>query len=208
MRLKEIMILIILLIFLLCFSCQEPAPVGGTDLAAQIEKHRREKDASFKISEDSPIPDERKTKFQALSYFPVDLNYRFQVRLRRYSQKETFEIVTTSGMLRETMKYGYFKFEIGNSECVLQVYKLLDIQSKYPNYLFVPFLDATTAKESYPGGRYLDLEENDSGIYTLDFNLAYNPSCAYGKAGYNCPIPPAENRLKVAIQAGEKYPTF
>jgi hypothetical protein len=198
----------IILLFLLCFSCQEPPPVGEIDFVAQIEKHRREKDASFKISEDSPIPDEPKTEFQGLSYFPIDLNYRFQVRLHRYSQKETFEIVTSSGMLRETMKYGYFKFETDNSECVLQVYKLLDLQSEYPNYLFVPFLDATTGKGSYPGGRYLDFEENDFGIYTLDFNLAYNPSCAYGKAGYNCPIPPAENRLDVAVQAGERYPTF
>ena len=198
----------IILLFLLCFSCQEPPPVAEIDFVAQIEKHRREKDASFKISEDSPIPDERKTKFQGLSYFPIDLNYRFQVRLHRYSQKETFEIVTSSGMLRETMKYGYFKFETGNSECVLQVYKLLDIQNNYPNYLFVPFLDATTGKESYAGGRYMDFEENHSGIYTLDFNLAYNPSCAYGKAGYNCPIPPAENKLDVAIYVGESYPTF
>ncbi len=198
----------IILLFLLCFSCQEPPPVGEIDFVAQIEKHRREKDASFKISEDSPIPDERKTKFQGLSYFAIDLNYRFQVRLHRYSQKETFEIVTSSGMLRETMKYGYFKFETGNSECVLQVYKLLDIQSNYPNYLFVPFLDATTGKESYPGGRYMDFEENHSGIYTFDFNLAYNPSCAYGKAGYNCPIPPAENRLNVAIYTGERNLTF
>jgi len=198
----------IILLFLLCFACEEPLPVGEIDLVAQIEKHRREKDASFKISEDSPIPDERKTKFHGLSYFPIEINYRFQVRLQRYSQKVTFEIVTSSGMLRETMKYGYFKFEIDRRECVLQVYKLLDIQSNYPNYLFVPFLDTTTGKESYAGGRYLDFEENDSGIYSLDFNLAYNPSCAYGKAGYNCPIPPAENELNVAIPAGEKYPTF
>ncbi len=111
-------------------------------------------------------------------------------------------------MLRETLKYGYFKFKVDSSQCVLQVYKLLDIQSNYPNYLFVPFLDATTGKESYAGGRYLDFEENDSGIYTLDFNLAYNPSCAYGKAGYNCPIPPVENRLNVAIYTGERYSTF
>lgn len=201
------MILIILL-FLLCCGCQEPPPVSEIDFVAQIEKHRTEKDVSFKGSEDSPIPDERKTEFQGLSYFPIDLKYRFQVRLQRYNQKETFEIVTSTGMLRETMRYGYLKFEIDNSECVLQVYKLLDIQSEYPNYIFVPFLDATTGKGSYPGGRYLDFEENDSGIYTLDFNLAYAPSCAYGKAGYNCPIPPAENKLDVAIQAGEKYPTF
>ncbi|MFQ5676033.1 MAG: DUF1684 domain-containing protein, partial [bacterium] len=91
---------------------------------------------------------------------------------------------------------------------ILQVYKLLDVQSKYPGYLFIPFRDVTTGTESYPGGRYLDLQENDSQIYTLDFNLAYNPSCAYGKDGYSCPLPPAENTLDVAVLAGEKYPTF
>ncbi len=200
---------LIILFFVLCFGCQEPPPeVGEIDFVAQIEKHRMAKDVSFKMSEDSPIPNDRKAKFQGLSYFPADLNYRFQVRLHRYDKKETFEIVTSTGALRKTVKYGYFKFDAGDSECVLQVYKLLDIQSDYPNYLFVPFLDATTGKESYPGGRYLDFEENDSGIYDLDFNLAYNPSCAYGKAGYNCPIPPAENRLNIAMPAGEKYPTF
>ena len=199
---------LIVLIFLLCFGCQEPPPASEIDFVAQIEKDRRGKDAFFKISEDSPIPDDRKSDFQGLSYFPVGLKYRYQVRLHRYSQKEIFKIVTSTGKLRETMKYGYFKFNADSREYVLQVYKLLDIQSEYPNYLFVPFLDATTGQESYPGGRYLDFEENDSGIYTLDFNLAYNPSCTYGKAGYNCPIPPAENKLDVAIQAGEKYPTF
>jgi len=202
------MVLIILLVFLASFGCQESGQNSENDFVIQIEKHRTEKDVSFKISEDSPIPDERKIEFQGLSYFPVDLDYRFQVSLHRHSQKETFKIVTSSGMLRETMKYGYFKFDADGRECVLQVYKLLDIQSEYPNYLFVPFLDTTTGKESYQGGRYLDFEENDSGIYTLDFNLAYNPSCAYGKPGYNCPIPPAENKLDVAIPAGEKYPTF
>ena len=201
--------MIILLIFLVCFGCEEPLPeVREFDFTTEIKSHREAKDVSFKISEDSPIPDERKIEFQGLSYFPVDLDYRFQVSLHRHSQKETFEIGTSSGMLRETMKYGYFKFSVDSSECVLQVYKLQDIQSEYPNYLFVPFLDATTGKESYPGGRYLDFEENDSGIYALDFNLAYNPLCAYGKPGYNCPIPPAENKLDVVIQAGEKYPTF
>jgi uncharacterized protein (DUF1684 family) len=65
-------------------------------------------------------------------------------------------------------------------------------------------MDATTGKESYPGGRYVDLEENEFGNYILDFNKAYNPYCAYGKEGYVCPIPPAENKLEVEIKAGEK----
>ncbi|MFQ5769862.1 MAG: DUF1684 domain-containing protein [bacterium] len=170
----------------------------------QIQKYRMEKDLSFKISVTSPIPDDHKKNFQGLNYFPIDLKYRFQAPLRLYHEKKTFKIVTSSGLQRDAQKYGYFEFEMKGKDCILQVYKLLDIQEKYPDYLFVPFMDATTGKESYPAGRYLDFQENDSGIYDLDFNLAYNPSCAYGKAGYNCPIPPAENRLEVAIKAGEK----
>ena len=91
------MILIILLFFFFS-GCQESPPVSEIDFVAQIEKHRTEKDVSFKISQDSPIPDERKTGFQGLSYFPVNLKYRFQVRLQRYNQKETFEIVTSTGI--------------------------------------------------------------------------------------------------------------
>lgn len=202
---RNIHLIFFILIFSLTGCSERPEPVSESHIVAQIEEFREAKDASFKISYDSPIPDDRKDAFQGLSYFPIDLKYRYQLRLHRYDEKKTSKIITSSGMQRDAVKYGYFKFDMEGNDCILQVYKLLDIQSKYPDYLFVPFMDATTGKESYPGGRYLDFEEIDSGIYTLDFNLAYNPSCAYGKTGYNCPIPPAENKLQVAIYAGEKY---
>ena len=71
--------------------------------------------------------------------------------------------------------------------------------------LFVPFADTTTGTETYAAGRYLDLEPTATGLYTIDFNYAYNPYCAYNKA-YECPYPPPSNRLKVPIRAGEKAP--
>jgi uncharacterized protein (DUF1684 family) len=75
----------------------------------------------------------------------------------------------------------------------------------YRNYLFIPFTDSTSGEESYGGGRYLECFAGDIGynLLDLDFNKAYNPYCAYG-AGYNCPIPPKENDLPIAIKAGEK----
>ncbi|HEX6333812.1 MAG TPA: DUF1684 domain-containing protein, partial [Flavisolibacter sp.] len=79
------------------------------------------------------------------------------------------------------------------------------LNTEYRNHLFLPFTDATTGKTTYEVGRYIDLQITDirEGWVTIDFNKAYNPYCAY-TSGYNCPIPPAENRLPVAIEAGEK----
>jgi hypothetical protein len=74
----------------------------------------------------------------------------------------------------------------------------------YRNYLFIPFTDATSNGESYGGGRYIDLIEQENNDYVVDFNLAYNPSCAYGRDDFSCPIPPQENHLPIAIAAGEK----
>ena len=75
---------------------------------------------------------------------------------------------------------------------------------KYRNYLFVPFTDATTGKQSYGSGRYLEFYKKDieNNTLQLDFNKAYNPYCAYA-TGYKCPIPPRENRLSISIKAGE-----
>lgn len=78
--------------------------------------------------------------------------------------------------------------------------------NEYKNYLFLPFTDATTGVETYESGRYIDLLTTDivNNTVTIDFNKAYNPYCAYVSDVYNCPIPPKENHLRVAIRAGEK----
>jgi len=188
-------------------GCESSTPKVENPIVADIEYQRREKDQSFKNGDDSPIPDDKKANFNGLSYFPIDLKYRFELPLHKNATPDTFKILTSAGVERDAIKYGYFAFDIDAHACTLQVYQLLDIHSKYPDYLFLPFLDATSGKESYGGGRYLDFEENVSEVYTVDFNVAYNPLCAYGKTGYRCPIPPAENRLPLAIRAGEKYQT-
>jgi uncharacterized protein (DUF1684 family) len=72
-----------------------------------------------------------------------------------------------------------------------------------PDRLFVPFADETSGAETYRGGRYLDIARSPTGIYMLDFNRAFNPFCYYNST-YDCPYPPRENRLPVAIRAGEK----
>ncbi len=198
----------ILSIFLLCLAgckAEQAAPLPTIKVPkSALQNSRAEKDNAFKYGEHSPLPEAEKAMFKGLRYFPEDPGYRFRLKLHHHEQKPTIKIATSTGHQRDAEKYGYFDFAVDGISSRLQVYKLLDIQPRYPGYLFVPFIDATSKHESYPGGRYLDLKENDSGTYDLDFNLAYNPSCAYGKPGYNCPIPPTENTIPAAIRAGEK----
>lgn len=114
---------------------------------------------------------------------------------------------TYSGVKKTYVKYGTLRFRLNGRKQSLNVYRSLSLQAnaKYKDYLFIPFKDKTNGMISYGGGRYLDLKTTDlkDNTYTLDFNKAYNPYCAYSD-GFNCPIPPAANHLAIEIKAGEK----
>jgi uncharacterized protein len=173
----------------------------------QLLLERQEKDIEFKTGKDSPIRDEDRPRFGSLAYFDINPAFGFRTRLNRYRAPERIRLSTNSGEIHSALKYGYFEFQINGETYKLQVYRVEDVPENAGGpYLFVPFRDATSGKETYGAGRYIDLKENTSGVYDLDFNRAYNPYCAYGK-GYSCPIPPAENTIPVRIEAGEKkYP--
>ena len=182
-------------------------PVGGNvNPGEAVSAHydmlqeRQEKNAFFK-STSSPLLDIDRGKFTGLDYYPVNPELRFQVRLERYSSPKTIRMATNTGEIRGGLIYGFFEFTVENQTCRVQVYRLEEAFSKPA--LFIPFIDATSGVETYEGGRYLDLTENTSGIYDLDFNRAYNPYCAYNPE-YSCPAPPTENALPVYIRAGEK----
>jgi hypothetical protein len=167
-----------------------------------IEIMRQQRDSEMLAGRE--LPDEDKKNFKGLNYFPVNLKYRFTLPIHKAEKAEHFDIIASDGRRRQARRYGYFDFIIDSVNCRLHVYKLSDLAKKYPDLLFIPFTDATSNRESYGGGRYLDLTEHEKDEYVIDFNLAYNPSCAYGKTEFSCPIPPAENRLKIRIEAGEK----
>lgn len=167
---------------------------------ASVDEYRRERDKFFKASKDSPLKDEDRFGFQGLRYYNPSQEFVFRVTLQNFVKPESLKMGTTTGDLRDAVKYGYFDFTVRGKSLRVHVYKFVPIHS---SYLFVPFTDSTSGKETYGAGRYLDLEENETGTYLLDFNLAYNPSCAYNE-NYSCPIPPKENRLDAAIEAGEK----
>ena len=170
-------------------------------LESELVEHRKRKDEYFKTAQDSPLPAQLKPAFIGLEYYPPDWKYRFEGPVIRYPNPSKFQIITTSGIWRDAVKYGYIRFTLQGKEFRLEVYRLLDLQQD--NLLFVPFVDANVGKETYPAGRYIDLEEKRDGRYVIDFNAAYNPSCAYG-GDYPCPVTPKENRLPIAIPAGEK----
>jgi uncharacterized protein len=140
-------------------------------------------------------------EYKGISYFPIDLSYRFEVQLHRYPTPEQIIIMSTRGNERKAQRIGWIEFMVGDMPCRLEATHLLEPGSA-EGAVDIFFRDATTGKESYPVGRYVDLKKLDNGNYLLDFNAAYNPACAYSEY-YSCPIPPKENTLKVAIRAGE-----
>ncbi|HVZ96103.1 MAG TPA: DUF1684 domain-containing protein [Chitinophagaceae bacterium] len=142
-----------------------------------------------------------------ISFYPVNKEYCVIASFEKLNSTNVFTMTTSSGKEKKYLKYGLVKFRIHDTLQQLYIYQSIDLmkQKKYKDYLFIPFGDATSGFTSYGGGRYMDFVIDDikEGYLTVDFNKAYNPYCAY-TAGYNCPIPPSENILKVAITAGEK----
>ena len=140
--------------------------------------------------------------YKGIEYFPPDLAYRYELPLTPNPSPDTVTIQSTRGNVRRATRVGWFDFLAGGMPSRLEVVRLLE-PGVGENDLGVFFRDATTGKESYPVGRYVDVKKLPNGRYLLDFNLAYNPACAYSDH-YNCPIPPKANVLRAAIRAGER----
>ncbi|MCE6992574.1 DUF1684 domain-containing protein [Dyadobacter sp. CY323] len=163
---------------------------------ADIKQEREAKDEQFKTSKESPIAD--KESFHGLHYFEPDLSFRVKANISPYTNDDKEVIIKyTDGTDEKYEKYGYANFSIGG-----QTQKLLLLKNE--SVISVLFKDATSGKQTYGGGRYLDypVSELKNNTIVLDFNKAYNPYCVYQES-YACPVPPAENTLTVAIEAGE-----
>jgi uncharacterized protein (DUF1684 family) len=139
--------------------------------------------------------------YKGLQYFPPDLDYRVVAPLTPNPNPDTTIILSTRGNQRRAVRVGYFDFAVKGQKCRLEATRLLEPGVGEKDFSLF-FTDATTGKESYKVGRYLEAQPRPDGLYVLDFNICYNPACAYSDH-YNCPIPPKENRLTVAIAAGE-----
>jgi uncharacterized protein len=169
-----------------------------------VARFRADKDDYFRSAHDSPIPHDARHDFQGIPYFPVDESLRFEgLTLEPYTGSEpaSFQIPTSDGKLRPAVRAGLYRFPIDGTTHTLTGYTF---ESGASESVFVPFLDLTSGNETYGAGRYLDLFPEDDGTYALDFNLAYHPSCVYDLERFSCPITPAENRLPLRIEAGER----
>lgn len=176
-----------------------PAPEYDADALVAM---RAEKDAELR-GPDSPVPASVRNSFTGLAYYPPNPELVFRARLERFEHPDTIKVAATGGDVRMMTRFGLFRFDVAGTACSLTVYK-----SGPDAHLFLPFKDRTNGEETYEVGRYIDLEEQPGDEpYLLDFNLSYNPYCAYD-ASYTCPMVPLENILTVAIPAGEKLPPF
>jgi uncharacterized protein (DUF1684 family) len=168
-----------------------------------LRAYRVDKDEAFRTDPHSPIPEAERTAFTGLPYFEPDETLRFEgLRLEPYTGDEPvrFEIPTSDNKLRPAVRAGIFRFELAGAPRSLTAYTFA---GGGPESVFVPFLDATSGSETYGAGRYLDIDREADGTYALDFNLAYHPSCVYDTR-FSCPLTPAENRLPVRVEAGER----
>lgn len=141
-----------------------------------------------------------------ITFFSVHKQYRITTAFERKENSPWFMMSTSGNTKQQYRVYGIIRFNIHDTSLVLHIYQSRSLMSseQYKKHLFIPFTDLTSGRETYGGGRYIDLSIADirSNTYVIDFNKAYNPYCAY-TTGYDCPLPPKENDLPVAIQAGE-----
>ena len=188
---------IVLLYFL------QEAFTGGQQYVATLKQERQEKDRSFRTSSTSPLAgQEAQASFTSLQYYEPDISYKLEARYQPIANPDTVFLNMTKGESEAYLRFARASFELEGQPQELVLFRRI---GEKENELFVPFTDKTNGFETYGGGRYLDvpLPESGSSSITLDFNRAYNPFCAYNDE-YACPVPPADNRLRVSVPAGEK----
>ena len=166
----------------------------------QIAAERSAKDSAFEQSSD-PVPTNRHSELLPLAYFPIDPSYDAPATLRPSNDPTIVQRPTSIGGTRQMRRAGTLEFMLKGQQLKLTAF--IEVGAKNDR-LFVPFTDLTTGTETYPGGRYLDLDRSPTGIYVVDFNRAYQPYCYYNPT-YDCPYPPPENRLNIPVRAGERF---
>ena len=196
-----------ILIFLSCTSNNKQSPKytqkQADSLKLVFENYLKERNEAFSHESWSPLPDKDKNDFQGLKYFDYDINWRFEGPVELLSDPDTVIILGSKGEERKCFNFGYFHFNKDGKKYKLLILKFPPDKPGEKPYLFLGFWDKTSGHETYAGGRYVDIELNPENYYIVDFNYAYNPYCAYNHR-YTCAVPPLENRLPVAIKAGEK----
>ncbi len=163
---------------------------------SDIDSFRADKDRFFASHPHSPLTRDQKCSFGGLKYYPVSAALSLTVTMEEFTSRETITLQTTTGSTQTYTRFGRFRFSVDGQDAELTVFASAE-------GFFLPFADVQAGIETYGSGRYLEPKPLGSGKFLVDFNYAYNPYCAYNDA-WSCPLTPPENRLKVAIRAGEK----
>jgi hypothetical protein len=161
----------------------------------ELMTFRKRKDQLFAEHPQSPLTREQKRNFRGLAYFPEAPELRFEVKADLFEQGDKIQMQTSTGDVQEYVRYGKIRFSVEGEQAELTLYA-------DQNGFFLPFVDSLAGVETYPAGRDLEPEVLPDGKFLIDFNLSYNPYCAYNDQ-WSCPLTPFENRLKVQIRAGE-----
>ena len=161
-----------------------------------LDEFRRDKNHYYQTDRHSPLTPEQKRTFQGLAYFPENPDLVLELQIEEFQQKDEIRMQTSTGDVQVYQRFGRLHFTVEGQPAELVLYQSED------GY-FLPFVDVLANRETYGAGRYLEPEPSGDGRFTVDFNYAYNPYCAYNEL-WSCPITPFENRLKVPIRAGEK----
>lgn len=193
----------LLLLVMAAAGCGDKYSEADKTYIAEVEAFRKNKDADMKSSPGSPFVQDTAAHWTPLKYYEVDPAFKFTSVLKQYEQQDTVVILGTKGEERKYLRYGFFTWNFRNKEYRINVYKGRSRNGE--EYASLWFTDETTGKGTYGVGRYIDLELHPDANheYTIDFNLAYNPYCAYSSR-YSCAIPHKEDYLPLAIEAGEK----
>lgn len=187
-------------VLLLAVACASRPP-DEADYVRGVAAAREAKDASFRAA-GSPVPADGLEKFLPLSYFPIDPAYAVPASFVEDppAARQRIELQTSTHEPRQMERIGTLAFTLRGQALHLAAFREL---GEPADRLFVPFTDLTSGRETYQAGRYLDIARSPTGIYVVDFNRAYHPYCYYNPT-YDCPYPPRENRLPIAIAAGER----
>lgn len=164
----------------------------------KIDSLRQVKHDFMATDEESPFITQNAV-FDSLSYFPVNEKYLVKAMVETIMMGENHALQTSNNKIKNYQEVAILHFDLNGVHEDLTL-----LQSEDKEHYFLPFYDATSAVTTYGAGRYLEVDYTgvESEI-NLDFNMAYNPYCAYVE-GYSCPVPPAKNQLSIAVEAGEK----
>jgi uncharacterized protein len=163
---------------------------------SELEIFRAAKNEFFRKDPQSPLTPDQRREFSGLKYFPENPALNLELPVEVFAEKDKIQMQTSTGDIQTYTRYGRVHFEVDGQPAELTVYS-------DRNGFFLPFVDSLASKETYGAGRYLEPEVLAGGKLGVDFNVAYNPYCAYNDL-YSCPLTPFENHLKVPIRAGEK----